>query len=54
MPHFIADLRCFARTLTRSAWFTLLAVVTPGLAIGGTLSFAFWRQHLGSFLSRTP
>lgn len=35
MADFIVDVRLAARTLTRSPWFTVLSVVTLGLAIGG-------------------
>jgi len=36
MAEVIADLRYSLRTLTRSPWFSLLAIVTLGVSIGGT------------------
>jgi putative ABC transport system permease protein len=36
MADFIADIRFAIRTLRRSPWFTMLALVTLGLNIGGT------------------
>ena len=36
MPNVVADIRSAARTLTRSPWFTALAVVTLAVGIGST------------------